>query len=388
MSGLLSAPTLFVSGLLLLVLFTGGLLAYRLKIPDVIIFLLIGIMIGLFMEESELMHYAAEIGIVLLFFMLGMEFPIKVLGRMARDIYIPGLIDLVLSFGVTFFIALFMGLDVTSAMLVGGVVYATSSSITAKMLQKSNRLINDESGFMLGLLIFEDVVAPILVAVIASMYLSGGISGMQLFIVFVKIAALIAVAIFLARMVFTRLRPFIGRLLDEDFFILFIIGFSLSYAGLALWLGLSEVLGAFLAGIMFAEVKQSKDLQNHTRNMRDLLIPVFFIYFGTTIDVTEGLPMIPLLSVLLVWSIVAKIAVGYFGGQVYGLDIKQSWTAGFSLTQRGEFSIIIAALAATELKTFSGMFIFFSAVAGILLFEMAPQIAARLAAMRKAGGSP
>lgn len=384
----LSAPTLFVSGLLLLVLFTGGLLAYRLKIPDVIIFLLIGIMIGLFMEESELMHYAAEIGIVLLFFMLGMEFPIKVLGRMARDIYIPGLIDLVLSFGVTFFIALFMGLDVTSAMLVGGVVYATSSSITAKMLQKSNRLINDESGFMLGLLIFEDVVAPILVAVIASMYLSGGISGMQLFIVFVKIAALIAVAIFLARMVFTRLRPFIGRLLDEDFFILFIIGFSLSYAGLALWLGLSEVLGAFLAGIMFAEVKQSKDLQNHTRNMRDLLIPVFFIYFGTTIDVTEGLPMIPLLSVLLVWSIVAKIAVGYFGGQVYGLDIKQSWTAGFSLTQRGEFSIIIAALAATELKTFSGMFIFFSAVAGILLFEMAPQIAARLAAMRKAGGSP
>ncbi|MBY8909042.1 cation:proton antiporter [Salinicoccus roseus] len=387
MSGLLSAPTLFVSGLLLLVLFTGGLLAYRLKIPDVIIFLLIGIMIGLFMEESELMHYAAEIGIVLLFFMLGMEFPIKVLGRMARDIYIPGLIDLVLSFGVTFFIALFMGLDVTSAMLVGGVVYATSSSITAKMLQKSNRLINDESGFMLGLLIFEDVVAPILVAVIASMYLSGGISGMQLFIVFVKIAALIAVAIFLARMVFTRLRPFIGRLLDEDFFILFIIGFSLLYAGLALWLGLSEVLGAFLAGIMFAEVKQSKDLQNHTRNMRDLLIPVFFIYFGTTIDVTEGLPMIPLLSVLLVWSIVAKIAVGYFGGQVYGLDIKQSWTAGFSLTQRGEFSIIIAALAATELKTFSGMFIFFSAVAGILLFEMAPQIAARLAAMRRAGGS-
>ncbi|WP_271400613.1 cation:proton antiporter [Salinicoccus roseus] len=387
MSGLLSAPTLFVSGLLLLVLFTGGLLAYRLKIPDVIIFLLIGIMIGLFMEESELMHYAAEIGIVLLFFMLGMEFPIKVLGRMARDIYIPGLIDLVLSFGVTFFIALFMGLDVTSAMLVGGVVYATSSSITAKMLQKSNRLINDESGFMLGLLIFEDVVAPILVAVIASMYLSGGISGMQLFIVFVKIAALIALAIFLARMVFTRLRPFIGRLLDEDFFILFIIGFSLSYAGLALWLGLSEVLGAFLAGIMFAEVKQSKDLQNHTRNMRDLLIPVFFIYFGTTIDVTEGVPMIPLLSVLLVWSIVAKIAVGYFGGQVYGLDIKQSWTAGFSLTQRGEFSIIIAALAATELKTFSGMFIFFSAVAGILLFEMAPQIATRLAAMRRAGGS-
>lgn len=383
MSEFLTAPTLFVSGLLLLALFIGGLLSYWLKMPDVIIFLLLGIMIGLFIEESELMHYAAEVGIVLLFFMLGMEFPIKVLGRMARDIYRPGLIDLVLSFGVTFFIAVFMGLDVTSALLVGGVVYATSSSITAKMLQKSNRLINEESDFMLGILIFEDVVAPILVAVIASMYLSGGISGMQLLIVFVKITVLIAVAILLARVMFTRLRPFIARLLDEDFFILFIIGFALFYAGLALWLGLSEVLGAFLAGIMFAEVKQSKDLQNHTRNMRDLLIPIFFIYFGTTIDVTEGVPMIPLLSILLVWSIVAKVAVGYFGGQIYGLNIKQSWTAGFSLTQRGEFSIIIAALAATELKTFSGMFIFFSAVAGILLFELAPQIATRLAGMRK-----
>lgn len=364
-------PELLLGGLLLLLLFAGGFIAHRFNLPDVLVFLVSGILLGLFIHESHLMEFAAEVGIVLLFFMLGMEFPIKQLQSMALKIYKPGLMDLILAFGVSTLIALLFGLNLPSALLVGGITYSTSSSITAKLLEKNNRLIKKDSDFLLGLLIFEDIVAPVLVAIIASMYLSGTISAGALAFVFIKITLLIFGAILLGKFIFSNLKNFMTQYTSEDFFILFVVGLGLLYAGLALWLGLSEVLGAFLAGIMLAESRQSSMLQNHVRNLRDLLMPVFFIYFGTTIEVVNGVPMLGLLIVLVIWSIVSKLVIGYYGGRLYGLNQIESWRAGLSFTQRGEFSIIIAALATSDLKTFSGIFILISALIGVFLFQKA-----------------
>lgn len=112
-------------------------------------------------------------------------------------------------------------------------------------------------------------------------------------------------------------------------------------------------------------------LQSHIRNLRDLLMPIFFIYFGTTIEVVNGVPMLGLLIVLVIWSIVSKVVIGYYGGRQYGLNQVESWRAGLSFTQRDEFSIIIAALAASDLKTFSGIFILISALIGVFMFQKA-----------------
>ncbi|MHC0551872.1 cation:proton antiporter [Salinicoccus sp. CNSTN-B1] len=369
---------LFLTGLLLMVLFVGGFAAHKFKIPDVIIFLFSGLALGLFMQHSDLMEFAAEVGIVMLFFMLGMEFPIQQLRYLAMKIYKPGLIDLALSFGVSTAIALLFGLDLPSALLVGGVAYATSSSITAKLLEKNNRLIKNDADFLLGVLIFEDIIAPILVAVVASMYLSGSISPTEMIFVFVKIIILIIGALAIGKVIFSNMKDFIDHYVSEDFFILFVVGLGLLYAGLALSLGLSEVLGAFLAGIMLAESQQSSVLQNQIRNLRDLLMPVFFIYFGTTIDILNGIPMLGLLLVLLTWSIASKIVVGIYGGRQYGLNREEALRAGLSFTQRGEFSIIIAALATSDLKTFSGIFILFSALIGVIMFQNATKWAKRI----------
>ncbi|MFA9456363.1 cation:proton antiporter [Halalkalibacter sp. AB-rgal2] len=371
-------PELLAAGLLLLILFVAGFVGLKLKVPNVVFYILAGIVVASYITDTHLLHLAGEIGIVLLFFMLGMEFPIKQLLNVAKKVMSAGVLDVILCFGVTVAICLLMGLEVIPSLIIGGVAYATSSSITAKMLESSKRMANPESEFMLGLLIFEDLVAPILVAILVGLTAGTAITYSSMSLLFIKVFALIAGALILGRFLFSKLGPVFDRYMNHEVFLLFVIGLALAYGGLALYLDLSEVLGAFLAGIMLAEARRTHELEELVFRARDLLLPLFFLYFGTTITFSEGIPMVPLLITLIVWSIIAKLVVGYFGGQWYGLSKKVALRAGFSLTQRGEFSIIIATLATGMIQAFSSIFILISAMIGILLFQFAPVISKKL----------
>lgn len=366
-------PILLGAGLTLLLLFFTGYLGLKIKIPGVILYILLGIVIGGLLTDHTLLHTAGEIGIVLLFFMLGMEFPIKRLGDIAKKVAPAGMLDVILSLGITMGICYLFGLSLFESFLIGGVVYATSSSITAKLLESSKRMANTESEFMLALLIFEDLVAPIIVAVLVGLTAGTGLTGASFSLLLVKIILLTLGAIVIGHYIFANLGSFFDRYMNQDIFILFIIGISLSYGGLALYLDLSEVLGAFLAGIILAEVRRTEVLEHMLLPVRDLMLPLFFLYFGTTITLGERVPMIGLLAILLIWSIAAKIMVGIYGGRWYGLPKRVALRAGFSLTQRGEFSVIITSLALGSIKLFGGIFILFSALSGIILFQLAPK---------------
>lgn len=239
-------------------------------------------------------------------------------------------------------------------------------------------MANPESEFLLGLLIFEDLVAPIAVAVLVSLTAGTAITGLAFGLIIVKIIGLIIGAVVIGHLIFSRLGGFVDRYLSQDVFILLVVGIALSYAGLALMLNLSEVLGAFLAGIILAEAQRTQALEYSVLQVRDLFLPLFFFYFGTTITFGDGVPMMPLLIVLLAWSIAGKIITGYYGARLYGLSKKVSLRAGLSFTQRGEFSVIIASMAPATIRVLSGVFILSSAMIGLLLFGLAPKIATAL----------
>ncbi|MFH0717451.1 cation:proton antiporter [Staphylococcus delphini] len=377
-----------LSGLLISLLFISAYLANRIKAPDIIIFLLIGIGLAFFVSHSEILEFAAEVGIVLMFFMLGMEFPVNQLKKLALNIYKAGLLDLFLSFGVTVALLLVMKQPIEIALLLGGVVYATSSSITVKLLEKNNRMTTKDSNFILGLLVFEDIVSPLLVTIIASLFMSQALTATGLSLVLVKIIVLLAGAILIGQFIFRKLGTFVDKYVNEDFFILFMVGISLTYAGIAIQLDLSEVFGAFLAGIMLAEIRKTAMLQQTVRNLRDLLMPIFFINFGLSIELTAGISMVNVLIVLVVWSVLSKLIVGYVGGKQFGLNNVPALRAGLSFTQRGEFSMIIAAFASTQVKTLSGIFILISAIIGVTLFQFAPKIAKRVFKKQKKASLP
>lgn len=367
-------PILVSIGVILLVLFVMGYVGGKVKIPGVILYIFLGLGIGTFISENELLYTASEIGIVLLFFLLGLEFPLKKLKNMAIKIWKPGLLDVALNFGISTVICLFFGLDLLTSFLIGGVLYATSSSISAKLLESTKRLANAESEYILAILIFEDIVAPVIVAVLIGLASDSGITWSDFMILLGKILLLTVGAMVIGRFGFTRLEKFFERLVGSDIFIMLTVGIALCYAGLALLLGLSEVLGAFLAGIMLAETKRSEDIEQVTLPVRDLLLPIFFMHFGTTINLGEGVPYVGLLLTLIGWALLGKIFVGMLGGRWYGLTKRVALRAGFSLTPRGEFSVVIASIATGSTKVFSSVFILASAILGILFFIFAPKL--------------
>lgn len=361
-------------GLFLLVLFSVGVIGLKmLKIPDILLFILLGICISPLFDETKVIGTAGEIGLVLLFFLLGMKFPLRKLGSSSRRVWKAGVLDAVLGIGITAWISILFGLDWVQALLVGGIVYATSSSITAKLIEDKNRTEHNESEFILLILIFEDLIAPILLTLLIGLH-GKGFTPLDFLFIFVKISFLAGMAILLSKVLFNKLEHRFAKIAYDDSFIVLIAGIALTYSGIAILLGLSEVIGAFLAGLMVADVKVKEKIIKVTLPVRNIFLPFFFLDFGMNIELTSNIPYLPLLVVLIIWSVVHKIAVGFFGGRWYGLTKRESLRAGLSLTQRGEFSVIMAGIAVGSLKIFAGIYILVIAIIGTIMFQLAPKL--------------
>lgn len=368
-------PFLLFAGLILCGFFIVSFTSQKFRLPSVLAYIVLGAAVSSFFHDIKAIHTVAEVGIVLLFFILGLEFPLARMVGISKKIWPAGLLDVLLNLGGGIAIALIFGLGFIPAFIIGSVAYATSSSISAKMLEENKRLANPEAEFILALLIFEDLVAPVLVSFIVGMRDGEALSPAFMCVLMLKIILLVIGAIVMGHYGFKRLNQFVSKYIQQDFMPLLAVGVALAYAGLAVSLGLSEILGAFLAGVMLSETGRSSELEHLILPVRDLTLPFFFFWFGTTIYFGEGVPFIPMMVVLVVWAVVGKILSAYVGSRLFGLSPKVSCRAGFSMVQRGEFSAIIASLALPQLRIFSGIYIVITAFIGVYLFGRAPAIA-------------
>ncbi len=379
-----SLPFLLLAGTVLIVFFGICYASFMARIPAVLTYIAIGVLVSRVLGDNPQIHTIAEIGIVFLFFIVGMEFPMARMMQIGRRIWPAGILDVVLNLGVVVGVALMVGLDPLTAFVIGSVAYATSSSISVKLLEDQKRLANPETEFILALLIFEDLVAPVLVSVLAAVKGgSGAVEPVFLLILFFKILLLMAGAILIGYFGFRRLGPFIARHLEKEFMPLMAAGIALGYAGLALALGLSEILGAFLAGMMLSETGKSQDVEHLFLPIRDVTLPFFFFWFGTTIKFGEGVPLLGFLVFCVFWAVAGKIMTGYIGGRFFGLSPKVSMRGGISLVARGEFSAIIASLAGSGLRVFGGIYVVLTAFIGVVLFQQAPWLATRFHEWKK-----
>ncbi|EEG77181.1 cation:proton antiporter [Dethiobacter alkaliphilus] len=372
-------------GIILLIFFIFNYIAQRFNFPPLLAYLFLGVALaGLFTEpEQNVIEQIANMGIVLLFFLLGLHFPLSRLVNISRRIWQAGVLDVVLCFGGSFFLAVLFGFDLLPALIIGGVAYASSSSITVKMMEETNRMTTPEGEFKLALLIFEDLVAPVMVSFLVGLSLQGEITAQAVAIIFAKVVLMTAASIIIAYFGFRKLDLFLKRYMTKDFIPLFAISIALIFAGIAYYLDLSKLLGAFLAGVMLSETGTSKELEHLISPIKDITLPFFFFWFGTSIAFGAGVIAPSLLMILIAWAFVGKIIVGFWGGRIYGLTFGGSLRAAFSLGQRGEFSVVIAALADTALRVFLGIYIVITAIVGVYLFRRAPAISEKVARLMK-----
>ncbi|MEU6497218.1 cation:proton antiporter [Streptomyces sp. NPDC046984] len=341
-----TAAMLIELGVIILVLGLLGRLAGRVGFSPIPLYLMAGLAFGHggilpLRASEEFVATGAEIGVILLLLLLGLEYSASELVTSLKTQYPSGAVDFVLNAVPGAGMALLLGWGPVAAVALAGVTWISSSGVIAKVLGDLRRLGNRETPVILGILVLEDlsmaVYLPILTALLAGVSLAGG-----------AVTVLIALGT-VGAVLYGALRH--GRLISRavssdnaEMLLLVVLGLTLLVAGIAQDLQVSAAVGAFLVGIALSgEVAEGAG--NLLTPLRDLFAAVFFVFFGLSTDPADIPPVLLPALALAVLTTFTKIVTGYWAARRAGISAEGRWRAGGTLVARGEFSIVIAGLA-------------------------------------------
>jgi K+:H+ antiporter subunit KhtU len=333
-------------GALLFGLGVLGRIARRFNIPVIPLYLLAGLCFGqggvLSLSAShDFVQVAADIGVILLLVMLGLEYSADELRTSLRAQAPIGVLDGLLNAVPGAALALIAGWGATAAVALAGITWVSSSGVIAKMLSDSGRLGNRETPAILGVLVIEDLAMALYLPLLTAL-LAGGGPGKVVLAEVIAVAVVITVLI-----VATRYGRHVTALVsarDNESLLLGVLGLTLFVAGLADQLKVSAAVGAFLVGIALSG-SVAETAAQVLAPLRDLFAAVFFVFFGLSTNPGQLLPVLPLALGLAVVTSATKMATGYVAARRAGVKRRGRWRAAVTLVPRGEFSVVVAALA-------------------------------------------
>ncbi len=320
-------------------------LAGRLAISPIPLYLAAGLALGdggllpLVTSES-FVETGADIGVILLLLMLGLEYSGRELVGNLRRASPIGVLDLVANFTPGFLAGLVLSLGVVPSLFLGGVTYISSSGVVAKVLGDLNWAGNRETPMVLSVLVFEDLAMAVILPILGAIALGGTLVGATISVT----VALTAVAVVLYLSVRHGEQVSHAAFSDSDEInLLTILGAALLVAGAAEMIHVSAAVGAFLVGIGISGPAAHR-AESLLAPLRDLFAAVFFVFFGLSTD-PSVLPavVVPVVALAMV-TIATKALVAWIGGARAGIGPQSRWRAAAVLSARGEFSIIIAGL--------------------------------------------
>lgn len=296
---------------------------------------------------GEFLTVIAELGIVFLLFFLGLEFSIGTLVRNRVRLTKVGGLDILFNGLVGVGIGLLFGFGLVTTVLLTGVVYISSSAIITKALTDTAWLANPESEVILGTLIVEDLVIAVYLAVVSALVVGGGGTPAEIALTvaqsFVFLGGLAALAHY-GTGYFDRA----FAVESDELFLLRVVGTTVLIGGAALSIGASEAVAAFFVGTAFHGTDLVGRIEAQLSPLRDVFAALFFLSIGVSTDLRVVADVGVLIGVAVVATTVTKVVSGYLSGSVYELTKRRSLRVGIGLVPRGEFSLIIAALAATS----------------------------------------
>ena len=366
-----------------------GLLASRFGLSAIPAYLLAGLLLGpnqpevlSFIEPSEVTEFVAELGIIFLLFFLGLEFTLARLRRSGMHLGIGGTIDFVVNAGLGLIVGVAAFGFSFAALILAGAIYVSSSAVAVKGLIDFRRLADDETDLVLAILIVEDIAIAFVLA-----FAGGGGGGIEdsLALAF-KAITFIVVSLAASRWLARPIDRFL-EWMPREFFLLFTFALLIGMSAVSHWLGLSEAIGALMAGVILSDTSARHELEERFLSFRDIFGALFFFVFGLSIDV-EALGSVGwLIALAVVLSVVGKLGGTYAAGRVGGFTPRQSLNAGTALVARGEFTVILAQVAATnpaisasakrDLVAIAGLYVLCTAVIGVLLMKESKRIGRR-----------
>jgi monovalent cation:H+ antiporter-2, CPA2 family len=333
-------------GAIILALGIIGRFAERIGFSPIPLYLLAGLAFGhgglLPLDASEeFIATGAEIGVILLLLLLGLEYTASELVTNLKTQYPSGIVDFVLNALPGAAAGLLLGWGPVAAVVLAGVTWISSSGVIAKVLGDLGRLGNRETPVILGVLVIEDlamaVYLPILSAILAGLTLAG--ASLTLLISLGTVAVVLYLALRHGRIISRAVSSE-----NPEMLLLVVLGLTLLVAGVAQELQVSAAVGAFLVGIALSG-EVAEGARNLLTPLRDLFAAVFFVFFGLNTD-PAAIPaaLVPAL-ILAVVTTATKVATGWYAARRADIRPAGRWRVGGTLVARGEFSIVIAGLA-------------------------------------------
>jgi CPA2 family monovalent cation:H+ antiporter-2 len=299
------------------------------------------------LSDIEALNLFAEIGVILLLFVIGIEFPyskIKNIGRKAIGI---GNIGLFLTMGVIFYVSTLLGLQFMDALFISAALSISSTAIIVKIFEDTGQIKKESSLLVLGILIVEDVIAVILISSLQSVALIGTVSIESIIAIVVVAIALIVGTFTVGTRVIPPLIDRVAATEHREILLLSVLGLCFGYALLANIVGLSVAIGAFLAGVLVAESKSAEVSKLLSSPIKDMFVAIFFISVGALMDVSQLENYIFIAIVLIAVSIGMKFGGNMLGNIIFRQKRGKALRSAFSLAApRGEFSIVIVKVGA------------------------------------------
>ena len=326
-----------------------GYLCARLRVVPIVGFLLAGVLIGPnalgVVREREIIDAAAEIGVILLLFTIGIEFSIGRLMGIRRLVLLGGSLQVAGAVAVTTGVLLLAGVALRPAVFTGLLVSLSSTAIVLKLLGDRGATGSPVGQTGLGLLVFQDlaVVAMVLVLPVLGDGEEGGGAG-GLVRALATAAAVIALTLVVARRVMPPVLEAVARACSPEVFLLSVIALCLGTAYLTALAGVSVSLGAFLAGLVVSESRHSAHALGEVLPLQILFSATFFLSIGTLLDIRFLLeePLLVLAAVALV--LVVKALTTTAAAWATGVGAATAASAGLLLAQVGEFAFVLERL--------------------------------------------
>jgi len=297
--------------------------------------------VGILSDLSAL-NLFADIGVILLLFVIGIEFPfakIRSIGRVAMG---AGTLGLFATLGVVFLAASALGLNFMDSLFISAALSISSTAIIIKILQDAGKIKKESSILVLGVLIVEDVIAVILIASLESIGLVGAVSIENVVLVAAVAGGLIIGTFTIGRRLIPPLIDKVAAAENREILLLSVLGVCFGYALLANVVGLSVAIGAFLAGVLIAESKSAEVSKILSSPIKDMFVAIFFVSVGALMDITQLENYIFIAFALIAVATAMKLGSNLFGNMLFKQPRNKSLRSAFALSApRGEFSIVI-----------------------------------------------
>ena len=294
------------------------------------------------LSDIAALNVFAEIGVILLLFVIGIEFPfakIRSIGKVAIGV---GTLGLFMTLGLVFYVCTSMGLAFMDSLFLAAALSISSTAIIVKVLEEAGKIKKESSILVLGILIVEDVIAVILIASLESIALVGNVSIEGIIAVVVVAGVLIIGTFTVGIRTIPKLVDRVASAENREILLLAILGVCFGYSLLANVVGLSVAIGAFLAGVLIAESKSAEVSKILSSPIKDMFVAIFFVSVGALMDVRQLENYIFVAIALIVVALSMKFGGNLLGNFIFRQERGKSLRSAFTLAApRGEFSIVI-----------------------------------------------